>query len=182
MLISEKRSEIIEALKANPNVSAVTKQVGGVSLTTVWKIAKRANIELTAGKAARGNKSLRITAEKRTQIIEALKANPHAAAVTRKIGDVSRRTVWVIAKQVEIELTAGKAAKGKRIPSEKRSEIIEALKANPNVSAVTKQVGGVSISTVLKLAKAANIELGRGRPARRSNMAKQTASVANRAP
>jgi hypothetical protein len=103
MLTAEKRAQIIDALNANPNSTAVAKQIGGVSQATVWKIAKAAGIELTAGKAARGHP---ISAEKRAQIIEALKSNPNARQVARQIGGVSRVTVWKIAKAAGIELTA----------------------------------------------------------------------------
>jgi hypothetical protein len=51
MLPPETRAKIIAALKVNPNASAVARQVGGVSFSTVWKIAKQADIELTAAKA-----------------------------------------------------------------------------------------------------------------------------------
>jgi hypothetical protein len=44
----EKRAQIIDALKSNPNARQVARQIGGVSHVTVWKIAKAAGIELTA--------------------------------------------------------------------------------------------------------------------------------------
>jgi hypothetical protein len=54
MLPPEKRTQIIAAaLKANPNASAVARQVGGVSGRTVGKIAKQIGIDLAAAKAAR---------------------------------------------------------------------------------------------------------------------------------
>jgi tripartite-type tricarboxylate transporter receptor subunit TctC len=99
----EKRAQIIDALNANPNSAAVAKQIGGVSQATVWRIAKAAGIELTAGKTA-GRRS--IPAEKRAQIIDALKSNPNARQVARQIGGVSHVTVWKIAKAAGIELTA----------------------------------------------------------------------------
>jgi cell division protein FtsL len=40
--------KIIAALTANPNAGAVSRQVGGVSHQTVWKIAKKAGIALRA--------------------------------------------------------------------------------------------------------------------------------------
>jgi hypothetical protein len=43
----EKRTEIIAALKANPNTKAVVRQLGGVCQRTVWRIAKQTGIELT---------------------------------------------------------------------------------------------------------------------------------------
>jgi hypothetical protein len=51
--------------------------------------------------------------QKHTQIIAALKDNANASAVARQVGGVSHATVWRIAKQTDIELTAGQAAKGR---------------------------------------------------------------------
>jgi hypothetical protein len=48
-----------------------------------------------------------VPAEKRAQIIAALKNNPNAAQIARQVGGVSRMTVWKIAKAERIELTAG---------------------------------------------------------------------------
>jgi transposase-like protein len=48
MLPPEKRARIIEALKANPNASAVAREVGGVSDVTVWKLARQTGIKLEA--------------------------------------------------------------------------------------------------------------------------------------
>jgi hypothetical protein len=52
---AKKRAKIIAALKDNPNAKAVARQVGGVCVSTVWRIAKWEGIELTAGKAARAH-------------------------------------------------------------------------------------------------------------------------------
>jgi len=106
----EKRAKIIAALKANPNTRAVARQVGGVSCVTVWKIAKQTGIDLAVGKAARRG----LPPEKRAKIIAALKANPNAKEVARQVGGVSNVTVWKIAKQTGIDLTAGKAARHAR--------------------------------------------------------------------
>jgi lambda repressor-like predicted transcriptional regulator len=116
----EKRAKIIAALKANPNARAVARQVGGVSYATVRTIAKQAGIKLTAGRAAQGGG---IPSETRATIIHALRANPNAKTVARQVGGVSRATVWRIAKQTGINLTAAKATQ--------RAKIIAALKDNP---------------------------------------------------
>jgi DNA-binding transcriptional ArsR family regulator len=58
-LSAEKRAQIIGALQANPNAREVAKQIGGVSHVGVWKIAKAAGIELTAGKAVRDHSATR---------------------------------------------------------------------------------------------------------------------------
>ena len=47
------------------------------------------------------------------------------------------------------------------IPETKRAQIIDALKANPNASAVAREVGA-SHGSVKLIAKAAKIDLGRG--------------------
>jgi hypothetical protein len=49
---TEKRAQIIAALKNNSNAAQVAQQIGGVSRMTVWKISKVAGIELTAGQAS----------------------------------------------------------------------------------------------------------------------------------
>jgi hypothetical protein len=54
MLPPEKRTKIIAALKKNPNASAVARQVGGVSLATVWRVAKQTGINLPVGRPAKG--------------------------------------------------------------------------------------------------------------------------------
>jgi len=94
---------------------------------------------------------------KRAQIIEALKANPNAAAVARQVGDISRRAVSYIAKSAEIDL--GRSGP-KKISAEKGALILEALKLNPNASAIAREFGGMSYKTVTRLAEKANIKLG----------------------
>ena len=54
----------------------------------VWKIAKKAGIELTAGRAARGCNN-RVPPDKRAEIVAALNVNPNATAVAREVGGVS---------------------------------------------------------------------------------------------
>jgi transposase-like protein len=102
-LPEEKREQIIAALKANPNAAQVARQVGGVSQVSVWWIAKKASIELTASKPTSGN---RLSEDQREEIIAALKANPNAAQVARQVGGISHVTVWKIAKKAGIELVA----------------------------------------------------------------------------
>ena len=102
-----KRGEIIAALKVNGNAHAVALQVGGVDSRSVWKIAKDESIELTSDRGGR-----HLPAEKRAEIIEALKVNPNATQVARQVGGVSRVGVWKIAKAAGIELSAGKTVRG----------------------------------------------------------------------
>lgn len=106
MLPAKKRAEISAALKNNPNAAQVARQIGNVSRWTVQRIAKVASIELSAGKLSKGHH--RVPAEKRAQIVAGLKNNPNAAKVARLVGDVSRMTVWKIAKVEGIKLTANR--------------------------------------------------------------------------
>jgi hypothetical protein len=102
-LTEQERKKVIAALTVNPNATAVAREVGGVSVAGVWKIARKAGIELTAGIAARGcNK--RVAPQKRAEIVAALNVNPNAAAVAREVGGVSGVSVWNIAQVERIEL------------------------------------------------------------------------------
>ena len=99
---SEARAKIAAALRANPNATAVAKEIGGISPGTVSAIAKEANIPLAAENLA---KAKRLSPERRAQIIEELHANPNASMVARLVGDVSSKTVQKIAKKAKIKLT-----------------------------------------------------------------------------
>jgi hypothetical protein len=107
-ITKEKRTEIIEALKANSNASAVVKQIGGVSHQTVWRIAKQAEIKLTAGQAAKGNFQPKLSEEKRTQIIAAFKAHPNARAVSKQVGGVSHQGVLDLVRKTNLEVITAK--------------------------------------------------------------------------
>jgi hypothetical protein len=164
MLPPKKRAKIIAALKDNSNASAVARQVGGVCYETVRRIAKQTGIWLAAGRAAKGGK--RLPPEKRAKIIAALKDNSNASAVARQVGGIDRSTVGKLAKQMGIELAAGRAAQGgKGLPPKTPAKIIAALKANPNASAVARQIG-VSGPTVWKIAEREGIKLTAGQAAR----------------
>jgi transposase-like protein len=162
IISEEKRRQIIAALNDNPNATQIAREVGCVNYRTIVRLAEGAGIELTAGKAARGHP--RVSPEKHAQIIAALKDNPNAIQVARKIGGVSHTKVGKIAKAAGITLAA--AESGKRLSAEQRAQIIGALKDNPNASEVAKQIVGVSQVAVWKIAKAAGIELTRGKAAR----------------
>ena len=99
----------------------------------------------------------RISDAKRAQIIEALKANPNAKAVAREVGGVSSSSVHLIAKVAKIDL--GRSGP-KKVSAEKQALILEALKTNPNASAIAREFGGMSYKTVTRLAEKANIKLG----------------------
>ena len=102
-LTEEKRRQVIGALNINSNAAAVAREIGGDSAVGVWKIAKKAGIELTAGMAARGCNN-RVPPEKRAEIVAALNVNPNATAVAREVGGVSGVGVWKIAQVEGIEL------------------------------------------------------------------------------
>jgi DNA-binding XRE family transcriptional regulator len=82
---------IIAALKRKPHASFVARKTGR-SFSTVWRVAERAGIELTAGREAKGYK--RLPAARRAKIKAALLANPTALQkeIAQQIG-VSRVTV-----------------------------------------------------------------------------------------
>ena len=162
IISEEKRRQIVAALKDNPNATQVAREVGRVNYRTVVRLAERAGIELTAGKAARGRRG--ISPEMCAQIIAELEDNPNATQVARKISGVSNTTVSKIARAVGITLAG--AEYGKRLSAEKRAQIIGALKANPNAAEVAKQIGGVTHVGVWKIAKIAGIVLTRGKAAR----------------
>ncbi len=159
----EKRANIIAALKANPNASAVARQVGGVSCNTICKIARKAGIRLAA---AIGERRF-VPPEKRAKIIAALKANPNGRAVARQVGDVSSTTISKIARKAGIDLAAANEAR-RFVSPEKRAKIITALKANPNASAVARQVGGVSRSTIRGIGTQAGINFAAAHATRRA--------------
>jgi transposase-like protein len=162
MIPKAKRALIIEALKSNPNGKAVARQIGGVSHATVCDMARKLGI----GLGGKGWK--KFPPEARAKIAAALRANPNAAAVARKIGGISPSTVSSIAKQANIPLAAENLEKAKRLSPEKRARLIDALRANPNATTVAREIGGVSARTVQKIAEKAEITLARvyrrGRP------------------
>jgi transposase len=105
-LSKEKRRTIIAALNENSNAKQVAQQIGGVSTVAVWMIAKKAGIELTAGKAA-GGSGQKVSPERQAEIIAVLAQNPNASQVARQIGDISHVTVGKIAKAAGIQLRRG---------------------------------------------------------------------------
>jgi Sigma-70, region 4 len=82
---------IISALEEDAHASRVTRALGNVSYATVWRVAYRNSISLTAGRATMGR---RMTPDKRAAVIEARQANPDATQleIGRQAG-VSRSSV-----------------------------------------------------------------------------------------
>jgi transposase-like protein len=161
MIPEAKRAQIIEALQRNPNWAAVARQVGGVSRATVRVIARQLGISPSRTK---------LSPETREKIAEALRTNPNASAVARGIAGVHPSTVSAIAKKADIRLAAAEIGKRKRLSSETRARIVEALVADPNASRVAREVGDVSARTVGKIAKEANIRLAAENPEKRKRL------------
>src|SRR6516164_3765380 len=121
-----KRMKIVAALKATPNVSHVFHSIGkriGVSYASVWNIAAAEGIELVRFTRQWGKPFL--SQKTRLRIVAALKANPNALQVARKLR-VKHDTVLRVAQEEGIELSLGRAAYEK-----KWAKITEALKSNP---------------------------------------------------
>jgi hypothetical protein len=92
-ITDEEEATITAALKAKPHASAVARESGGAwSYSTVWRVASRECIDLTAGREAQGYK--RLPDERRAAVIEARRANPNGRQedIARASG-VSRATV-----------------------------------------------------------------------------------------
>jgi hypothetical protein len=148
------QTQIIEALKANPNARAAARETGAAP-STVLRWAKKAKIAVSKT----GLKKCPITQQ--AKIIDALKANPNAAAAARQAG-MCPKTVRKLARMANIPLRQGRPPK---ISEETQGQIIEALKANPNASAVARKFGNIGHSRVAELAKEANIPLRLKNPA-----------------
>ena len=88
----EKEQEIIAALEKDSHASRVARTLGDVSYATVWRVADRNAIALTAGRQTMGRP--RLPAEVWAKIAREVAANPNATQkeLARKIG-VSRSTV-----------------------------------------------------------------------------------------
>ena len=86
--ISEfEEGKITAALRKNPHASAVARASKGAwSYATVWRVADRWNIVLTAGRETMGRH--RLSAEQRAAVIELDRANPRAtqAEIARAVG------------------------------------------------------------------------------------------------
>jgi hypothetical protein len=104
----------------------------GVSYGSVWNIAAAEGIELV--RYSRQWDKPFLAHEARLRVIAALKANPNALQVARKLR-VKFDTVWRIAQKEGIELSQGRAAYEKKC-----AKITEALKSNPNVSQVARNL------------------------------------------
>ena len=90
---NEEQAAIKTALTAKPHALAVARESRGAwSYSTVWRVASRECIELTAGREAQGYK--RLSSERRASVIEARRANPNGRQEDiAQASGVSRATV-----------------------------------------------------------------------------------------
>ena len=93
-----------------------------------------------------------VTVEDEQTIVTALTKKSNASAVAREVGR-SFATVWRVARQNGIELTAGRKAQGYwRLAPERRAKVEAVVDANPG--ATQQEVGrqaGVSRSTARRV-------------------------------
>jgi transposase-like protein len=97
-----------------------------------------------------------ITPEKEERILAALEKDTHASRVARRLGDVSYATVWRVADRNDIELKAGREAKGyKRHPAEVWAKVENEVAAHPDATQneLARKIG-VSRSTVGRVVRA----------------------------
>jgi len=87
----ETESRIISALETDAHASRVARALGDVSYATVWRVAARARIELTAGRQTMGRP---LPPERWAKVERAVAAHPEATQeeLARQCG-VSRSTV-----------------------------------------------------------------------------------------
>ena len=92
-ITEEQQAAIKAALKVKPHAKAVALESRGAwSYATVWRVASRECIDLTAGREAKGYK--RLPDERRAAVIEARRANPNGPQEDiARVSGVSRATV-----------------------------------------------------------------------------------------
>ena len=149
----------------------------GTPMSSCSSIARNITSEQEAQPAglviavARRSNLAMIPQAKRTQILKALQSNPNWAAVARQVGGVNRATVGAIARQLGISPSQSGPTK---ISAEGREKIAEALRINPNASAVAREIGGIDPSTVSAIAKKAGIQLAAVTIGKRKRLSPQT--------
>jgi hypothetical protein len=72
----ETERRIISALEKDSHASRVARTLGDVSYATVWRVAHRYGVALTAGRETMGR--TRLSEERRAAVIEARRAAPDA--------------------------------------------------------------------------------------------------------
>ena len=104
-MTSADRTNIIDALKKNPNAAAVAKQFG-FGETTILNLCKKEGVELQH----------LLTKAERTEVAAVLKTNLNALATAKALG-VNHKTVLAVAKKEGIDIKAMRqAAKGRLTP------------------------------------------------------------------
>ena len=99
------RTEIIEALKTNPNAAAVARRFG-FGETTILSLCTKEGIALPH----------LLTKAQRTKVIELLKTNQSALATAKQLG-VNHKTVLALARKEGIDIKKlRQAAKGRKTP------------------------------------------------------------------
>jgi hypothetical protein len=97
-----------------------------------------------------------ITSETEEEIVTALEKDSHASRVAHTLGNVSYATVWRVADRKNIDLEAGRKAKGyKRFPPEVWARVESEVAAHP--TATQEELApkiGVSRSTVGRVVRA----------------------------
>jgi CRP-like cAMP-binding protein len=91
-ITKDDEAAIKAALTRNPHATAGAERARGHGASTVWRVAFRAGIELTAGRKTMGRH--RLSAEQRAAVIEAARTKPEPtqAEIARTVG-ISRPSV-----------------------------------------------------------------------------------------
>src|ERR1700758_1245712 len=86
-ITKEEQAAIKIALEAKPHASAVARESGGAwSYATVWWVASREGIELTAGRKAKGYKRL---SDEEEAAIRIAKPVAGSTSIERAVSDIS---------------------------------------------------------------------------------------------
>ena len=96
-ITTKKEEAILAALSRDAHASRVARALGDVSYATVWRVAARAGIDLTAGRAAKGYK--RLPAERRAKVEDAVRAIPERRRTSSRARPVSAArpsAVWCV--------------------------------------------------------------------------------------
>ena len=142
----EKVEAIVGALSANPHAAQVTRDIGGVSVSTVVRVAHAAKVELTAGRKTMGR---RLPDEQHRRLLEMRQQHPDATeiALAAMVG-VSRSTVHRLAPR-----EAGRKRTGRGLSAEQRGRVLEARQLYPKATeAELAAIAGVSRSSVHRIA------------------------------
>lgn len=145
----EKIEAIVGALTANPHATQVTRDIGGVSVSTVVRIAHMAKVELTAGRKTMGRP---LAPERHRRLLEARQQYPDATeiALAAMVG-VSRSTVHRFAPR-----EAGRKRPGRGLSAEQRGRVLEARQLYPKATeAALAAIAEVSRSSVHRIASGA---------------------------